>query len=119
MDETAQLLSVIHENAAQLEGNGADDFLDQSIAEIKKGEVRLQEQFAQVRDMSPPLDEITLHDLRSPLNLIMGFAEVLLDEVEAALDPALRERLHVILKAAVDLSVYIDEHLDSHSPYIR
>src|SRR6185295_9961407 len=52
------------------------------------------------------------HELRTPLNAILGFADVLLSEVEGTLDAATREELEVIRAAAGHLRSLIDDILE-------
>ncbi len=52
------------------------------------------------------------HELRTPLNAILGFADVLLSEVEGALDEATREELGVIRASASHLRSLIDDILE-------
>jgi signal transduction histidine kinase len=52
------------------------------------------------------------HELRTPLNAILGFADVLLSEVEGTLDEATREELSVIRASASHLRSLIDDILE-------
>jgi signal transduction histidine kinase len=52
------------------------------------------------------------HELRTPLNAILGFADVLLSEVEGTLDDATREELGVIRASASHLRSLIDDILE-------
>jgi signal transduction histidine kinase len=52
------------------------------------------------------------HELRTPLNAILGFADVLLSEVEGTLDDATREELSVIRASAAHLRSLIDDILE-------
>ena len=52
------------------------------------------------------------HELRTPLNAILGFADVLLSEVDGALDDATREELGVIRTSAAHLRSLIDDILE-------
>ena len=52
------------------------------------------------------------HELRTPLNGILGFADVLLSEVEGTLDEATREELGVIRASASHLRSLIDDILE-------
>ena len=52
------------------------------------------------------------HELRTPLNGILGFADVLLSEVEGTLDEATREELGVIRTSASHLRSLIDDILE-------
>jgi len=52
------------------------------------------------------------HELRTPLNAILGFADVLLSEVEGTLDEATREELGVIRTSASHLRSLIDDILE-------
>jgi signal transduction histidine kinase len=52
------------------------------------------------------------HELRTPLNGILGFADVLLSEVEGTLDDATREELGVIRTSASHLRSLIDDILE-------
>ena len=52
------------------------------------------------------------HELRTPLNSILGFADVLLGEVDGRLDKDARENLEVIRASASHLRSLIDDILD-------
>ena len=52
------------------------------------------------------------HELRTPLNAILGFADVLLSEVDGPLDEATREELGVIRTSASHLRSLIDDILE-------
>ncbi len=52
------------------------------------------------------------HELRTPLNAILGFADVLLAEVEGPLTDSSREDLRVIRSSGEHLRVLIDDILD-------
>jgi signal transduction histidine kinase len=52
------------------------------------------------------------HELRTPLNAILGFADVLLAEVDGPLDPDARENLQVIRSSGEHLRALIDDILD-------
>jgi signal transduction histidine kinase len=52
------------------------------------------------------------HELRTPLNAILGFADVLLSEVDGPLDPTTREDLGVIRNSASHLRSLIDDILE-------
>ena len=52
------------------------------------------------------------HELRTPLNAILGFADVLLSEVEGPLDESTREELGVIRTSASHLRSLIDDILE-------
>lgn len=53
------------------------------------------------------------HELRTPLNSILGFAQVLLSEIEGPLSPSQREDVDAIRAAGVYLKDLVDEVLDS------
>lgn len=52
------------------------------------------------------------HELRNPLNAILGFTDVLLQEIDGALTPAQREDLEVIRDAGTHLTRLFNEALD-------
>jgi signal transduction histidine kinase len=52
------------------------------------------------------------HELRTPLNAVLGFADVLLSEVDGRLDPDARENLEVIRTSASHLRSLIDDILE-------
>ncbi|HEU4538171.1 MAG TPA: HAMP domain-containing sensor histidine kinase, partial [Polyangiaceae bacterium] len=52
------------------------------------------------------------HELRTPLNAILGFADVLLAEVEGPLTPSSREDMRVIRSSGEHLRTLIDDILD-------
>jgi signal transduction histidine kinase len=53
------------------------------------------------------------HDLRSPLNSIIGFSELLLRGVEGPLAPSQRENVEIIKRSGEDLLRLINDILDS------
>jgi signal transduction histidine kinase len=55
------------------------------------------------------------HALRTPLNSIQGFAEVLLSEIDGTLSPSQREDVEAISNAGTFLKELIDEVIDSSS----
>ncbi len=57
------------------------------------------------------------HELRTPLNSILGFAQVLLSEIEGPLSPSQREDVDAIRAAGVYLKDLVDEVLDSSSSH--
>jgi signal transduction histidine kinase len=57
------------------------------------------------------------HELRTPLNSILGFAQVLLSEIEGPLSPSQREDVDAIQAAGVYLKDLVDEVLDSSSSH--
>lgn len=63
------------------------------------------------RDRSALLAALS-HELRTPLNAILGFADVLLSEVDGPLDPEARDELEVIRTSASHLRTLIDDILD-------
>jgi signal transduction histidine kinase len=52
------------------------------------------------------------HELRTPLNAILGFADVLLSEVDGPLDEATREELGIVRTSASHLRSLIDDILE-------
>ena len=52
------------------------------------------------------------HDLRSPLNAILGYAEMMLEDFEAELGPSARRDIVAILTEARKLVVQIDSAID-------
>ncbi|MCA9601144.1 MAG: HAMP domain-containing sensor histidine kinase [Polyangiales bacterium] len=52
------------------------------------------------------------HELRTPLNSILGFATVLLDEIEGPLTEGQRENLRAVLSSGKYLHTLVDEVLD-------
>jgi signal transduction histidine kinase len=52
------------------------------------------------------------HELRTPLNAILGFAEVLLDEIDGPLTDSQREDVETIRSSGEHLSALVDDVLD-------
>ncbi|PIE05368.1 MAG: hypothetical protein CSA75_05110, partial [Sorangium cellulosum] len=52
------------------------------------------------------------HELRTPLNAILGFADVLLSEVDGPLDPDTRENLNMVRASGSHLRGLIDDILE-------
>lgn len=52
------------------------------------------------------------HELRTPLNAILGFAEILLQEVDGPLTPAQRDDVMVIVRSGESLLRLVDDVLD-------
>jgi signal transduction histidine kinase len=63
------------------------------------------------RDRSEFLAALS-HELRTPLNAILGFADVLLAEVDGPLTPDARENLQVVRNSGEHLRALIDDILD-------
>lgn len=53
------------------------------------------------------------HDLRSPLNAILGFSELLLSGIDGDLNPPQRDMVQLILRSGRDLLREIDDILDT------
>jgi signal transduction histidine kinase len=52
------------------------------------------------------------HELRTPLNSILGFSQVLLDEIDGPLTPSQREDVETIRSSGSHLSALVDDVLD-------
>jgi adenylate cyclase len=52
------------------------------------------------------------HDLRSPINAILGYSEMVLEDFESELEPSARRDINAILTAARRLAVQIDSAID-------
>jgi signal transduction histidine kinase len=88
----------------ELVGRIADANVDTYVAIEKAHEAeRLKGQF--LANMS--------HDLRSPLNSILGFSELLLTGIEGEIHPEQRELLEIIQRSGRELLQQIDEILDT------
>lgn len=66
---------------------------------------------ASVRERTAFLAALS-HELRTPLHAILGFADVLLSEVDGPLDDDQRENLDVVRASAAHLAALIDDVLD-------
>jgi len=53
------------------------------------------------------------HDLRTPLNVIIGFSELMLDEVPGPINDKQRQSLNDILNSARHLLKLINDNFDS------
>lgn len=76
---------------------------------------RERELHGQSRRVSRNNEEFLLavsHELRTPLNAILGFAEVLLDEIDGPLDESQREDVRIIRSAGLHLRALFDDVLD-------
>jgi signal transduction histidine kinase len=61
-----------------------------------------------------PFPDNISHELRSPLNVIIGFAELMLDEVPGKINKEQRQGLDDILSSARRLLDLINRILDDH-----
>lgn len=52
------------------------------------------------------------HELRTPLNAVLGFTDILLDEVDGPLEASAREDLGIVRTSAAHLASLIDDILD-------
>lgn len=77
--------------------------------------IREEELHGQSRRASRHNEEFLLavsHELRTPLNAILGFAEVLLDEIDGPLDESQREDVRIIRSAGMHLRALFEDVLD-------
>ena len=56
------------------------------------------------------------HDFRSPLNIIIGFTELLLDEVPGKINDEQRRSLNDIYQSSKRLLALVNDIIDSPSP---
>lgn len=52
------------------------------------------------------------HEFRTPLNAVLGFSDVLLGEIDGAIEPSQREDLEIIRASGIKLRVLLDSALD-------
>lgn len=55
------------------------------------------------------------HDLRTPVNAVMGLSRLLLDEVDGPLTPEQRVQVELIQRSAHDLAAMLETRLDTDS----
>ena len=87
--------------------------LTQRYAEMARAEERARQSVSQTRELKTRFMAMMSHDLRSPLNSITGFAEVLSEELDGPLEEGQRESVTAIREAGEDLSRLVTDILDS------
>lgn len=86
--------------------------------ELKQSEMRLREMYAQADRLNRVKDEFlaTLsHELRTPLNVIMGNAELLLENAEASQDEEIKSFVEAIYRNSVLQTQLVNDLLDISS----
>lgn len=87
--------------------------LTERYGEMARAEERARESVGQARALKTRFMALMSHDLRSPLNSITGFAEVLADGLDGPLDPGQLESVAAIRTAGEDLSRLVTDILDT------
>ncbi len=98
--EARHLIAAVDRMVARISESNIAHYV--AIEKAKEAE-RLKSQF--LANMS--------HDLRSPLNAILGFSELLLSGIDGDLNAAQREMVQLILRSGRDLLREIDDILDT------
>ncbi len=102
---------------ASLNGDGVIRYIDgtlEDITERKKTQQALQTFAEEVQARNQELDtfsRMVAHDLKNPLNLITGYAELLSDEWHDLPEDTIEEGLLAMLRAAYKMSSIIEELL--------
>lgn len=91
----------------------AVDRLTRRYGEMALAEERARESVRQARALKTRFMALMSHDLRSPLNSITGFAEVLADGLDGPLEPGQRESVAAIRSAGEDLARLVTDILDT------
>lgn len=81
--------------------------------EMAQAEERARESVRQARALKTRFMALMSHDLRSPLNSITGFAEVLAEGLDGPLEPGQRESATAIRSAGEDLARLVTDILDT------
>jgi len=93
--------------------NALDDLTQVQVAATRLG-VMIANISTDPRDIAsdPNLQAQLRHDLRSPINAIIGYGEMIAEDFESSLAPSALDDLNVILREARRLTVRIDEIVD-------
>lgn len=84
------------------------------ITELKRAQEELKRHSLELESANAELESFTYtvsHDLRSPLRAIDGFADMLLDEIGARLDPESKRKFEVISSNSKKMGQFIDDLL--------
>lgn len=87
--------------------------LSQRLTTVRANEEHARRAMAQAQRLKTQFLASMSHDLRSPLNSILGFSEVLLGGLDGLLTDAQRESVRAIQRAGEDLLRLLTEVLDS------
>ncbi len=87
--------------------------LTRRYGEMARAEERARESVRQARALKTRFMALMSHDLRSPLNSITGFAEVLADGLDGPLEPGQQESVAAIRSAGEDLARLVTDILDT------
>lgn len=87
--------------------------LTRRYGQMARAEERARESVRQARALKTRFMALMSHDLRSPLNSITGFAEVLSDGLDGPLEPGHQESVAAIRSAAEDLARLVTDILDT------
>jgi signal transduction histidine kinase len=87
--------------------------LTRRYGQMALAEERARESVRQARALKTRFMAMMSHDLRSPLNSITGFAEVLSDGLDGPLEAGQQESVAAIRSAAEDLARLVTDILDS------
>ncbi len=83
--------------------------LQRDLHQIEKNAGLLDERINQALAENPPVTNKLLHDLRSPLNLIVGFTEMLLDDETSTFSREQHLHLRRIHDGALRVADFIGE----------
>lgn len=102
----------IRTRAAQRLARGAEE-LSQKYAEMAETEARARRSIQDTQRLKTRFMAFMSHELRSPLNSIAGFADVLADEVDGPLNGEQRKSVHAIRDAGQVLLRLVTDIVDT------
>lgn len=103
------LLSLIIANAQELVRTSRVSTQDDFKKVLESGQMLEQRLAALDPNNTPRGDDELIHHLRSPLNLVVAYTTVILDEVDEAMTETQVGLLREIEQAAMQISIYIAE----------
>jgi signal transduction histidine kinase len=70
---------------------------------------------APVRELTPVTLRVIKHDLRTPINHIIGYSEMLIEDLDARSDAAALTALRVVLDAGKEMLAVVNAHVGAGS----